>query len=530
MTMTLRKAIISLVSTLAFTTVWGQSADYDYILDSNPLLQSRNAAALCTTPLKTFSSVKATFTKDNGSYVDINGSDNSLEAGANAWSYTRISDRIVLYGGLSYSYFNGRNMAGSLLRDMDYNPFGFYDNTVETAGVKTKELYNLDGGIGYSFNDSWAMGFKVNYQSGNFVKTKDPRHRSEWMLLDLSASAFWRPSDRISAGASLIFKNTQELVKNHLYGTSDKPYYIFVDRGLFFGSIEQVGNLSGFVSSSDFQPATNLFYGLGLQLESHGKATSYNNLTVLVRSGKYGNDTSTKPLYFSYNGILAEYDGKILTGSNAFRHDIHYNASFSTLNSTEHLFKYNTEAGTNTTVQYTGQRDVLDRMDIGAGIGYKASTKVSNNRPDMQFGADAGALLRTQTATIYPYYRKQTLTRLSVNAFYLKNFCVSTRDIITLRANLLYGMGLGEPVTDGQLATSTGSALKKNDDYLLRQHEYDTAPHAGAGLTLSYTRDFTKRISMFISLSDSYNTLFKTPVYIKGTGHNCAVFTIGCKL
>ena len=177
--------------------------DFDYIRASAPWLSSRNAAGLSAMTLDRATIAEGNFKKENGGITDNAGSENCFQAGAATESYLKISDRIAFYGKLSYSYFQGKDMGGSVLMDPAYNPVNFYEGDLNTKGVKNRELYHLIGGMSYSFRDSgWSLGAKIDYESGDQAKLKDPRFLNVWM--DLGASAGFRFQTEGSVGPSVL--------------------------------------------------------------------------------------------------------------------------------------------------------------------------------------------------------------------------------------------------------------------------------------------------------------------------------------
>ncbi|MCQ2162508.1 MAG: hypothetical protein MJY86_04445 [Bacteroidales bacterium] len=519
--MSLRKVIIA-AAVLCPVALFSQNPEHALVLESNPQFNA-SAAALSDFGKVSISQTELSFRKDDGGFIGIDGSADSWLASAGAESYSRISDRIVFYGRLSYSYFKGSGMAGSVLRDMYYNPVTFLEVTPGTEGVKTREQYELDGAISYSLSDRWSLGLRMDYESGNNVKTKDPRYRSEWMFMDYDLSVWFRPGDRFAVGASAIYRNTQELVKSHIFGTTDKTYNLGIDRGAFFGTTEAVEGTYGIVSPSDFQPMTNNFYGGSLQVRY---GAYHGVLKGLYRSGRYGFGTSNMPEYFTYSGPEFSYEGRFLLGGERSLHDIHFGAGAKFISNTENSFKYTTSAGANTVVTYTGSKQVLDRKDFSANLGYKGSTGIESGRPSMQFGFDAEMQMRTLRATIYPYYRDHDKTSVEAKAFVDKYFYLS-KGMIAFGASVRGGAGFGNAAKDGTLATSTGSNLKSFDDLLNRQFEFETAPFAGAGLMITYSRPIKKSIEAYCTLSDDFSSLMKAPEFVAGRSRNVALISLG---
>jgi len=523
--MTLRSSIIT-IALFGSAALHAQNPQHSLVLESNPQLTSSVAAALSDLKTANMSQAEFSFAKDDGEFIGIDGSSDCWTAKAGAESYSRISDRMVFYGGLSYSYFHGANMSGSVLRDMYYNPVAFLEQSTETAGVKTRELYTMTGAMSYSFSDHWSSGLKLDYESGNNVKTKDPRYRSEWYSLDFSASTWYRKNKNFAVGASLIYRSTQEMVMSHIYGTTDKTYYLIIDRGGFFGTLESVEGTYGVVSPSSFQPMKNNFYGGSVEVMA---GIYHADAKVLYRDGKYGIDSSHDPCYFNYNGLEANFENGVLINRGSSLHDIHMSAGFKSLKNIENTFKYVTHQGSNTVVEYNGAKEALDRKEISAALGYKGSTGIHEGKPSMQFGADASMEMRNQTATIYPLYRKHQRTSIATRAFFDKYF-YTQKGIFAIEAAALAGAGTGVAAEDGSLASSTGGTVKTFDDLLNRQFEHETAPFAGGGLRISYTKHLKRGMDAYISISDNFRSLLGSPEYLFGRTRNAALLSIGLNL
>lgn len=523
--MTLRTTIAT--TALAITMVAGaQNPASRLILDRNPQLESKTAAALSDFNFETISKAEASLAKDNGGMIGIDGSSDSWLGKVYADSYARISDRMVFYGRLSYSYFLGMNMTGSVLRDMYYNPVAFLEIDPQYAGKKTRELFGLQGALSYALSDSWSLGFGVDYESGNNVKSKDPRYRTEWMDLELSAGAWFRPDTDFALGFSLVYRNTREMALTHVYGSKDKQYFFAIDRGAFFGTQESIDVTAGILSQSDFQPMTNHFVGGAFQMKV---GCWYGELEGFYRKGKYGLDTSAKPVFFNFGGVETDFVNKFLIEGISSLHDIHFGAGFELMNNAENTIRYSTAPGGNTVAEYVGVKDVLSRKNLTANVGYTGTLGIVDGLPSMRFGADVDAQMRIQTTTIYPSYRDHRCTALTTRAFFDK-YVYSGRNTLSLGASVLAGAGFGIAAEDGKLASSTGGNLKSFDALLNRQFEYETAPFAGAGLGITYSRQLKKRTELYVGLRDDFSSMLKTPEYLDGRFRNSAVLTIGLNL
>ncbi len=135
-----------------------------------------------------------------------------------------------------------------------------------------------------------------------------------------------------------------------------------------------------------------------------------------------------------------------------------------------------------------------------------------------------------QTATSYPFYRKQRLVRNTVSAAAAKNFLMRDNFLsLCLGANFSFA---GDDLRneDGQYSSASGNP-RTNDIYLNRNFEYFHASSAGGAASVRYTlvrKTGERQYSVFADLSDRYRRLTSDPEYLTGNYRNTIIFTIGC--
>ena len=181
---------------------------FDYVKSDNPWLVSPNTASLYTLSVKNISTVNVGMTKSDGSYMDVHESGNAAEAGAYTESYVKVSDRMAFSGKLSYSYFTGSKMCGPVLMDPSYNFINFEESTTDNPGRKSKEVFDLSGGINYRLGDIWSIGGKLSYNTANYSKLKDPRFASKWADFGASLGIASKLSDKVTLGIDGEFRKT----------------------------------------------------------------------------------------------------------------------------------------------------------------------------------------------------------------------------------------------------------------------------------------------------------------------------------
>lgn len=502
--------------------------DFEYVRSSEPWTTSRNPAGLAAMPLKRNTRAEGSFIKENGGLIDNAGSSNSIKAGAMTESFLKISDKVAFYGKISYSYFKGKDMGVSILMDPDYNPINFHESVDTTRGTKNKELYHLIGGMSYTFKDSrWSIGAKVDYESGDQAKLKDPRFLNVWTDLGTSAGFMYRSHGCFSLGMNLEYRRTVETVAGKTYGTSGKQYYTFIDYGTFCGSRELFDGADGMVTSGNTRPMFNNFVGASVQLEVGDKTKVFNELTYLMRSGYFGNRGTSNIMYTEHGGNIVEYKGVLTAGKGHNRHQLGLDLRYEGLLNYENVYMLNTQVGEYTTVEYLSQNEVLDRIDLHAGLSYTGYAGVENYRPKWEYGAKAVFNSRQSLSTIYPYYRNSAYSNAAVEAFG-KRSIISGKDIFTFGLEGCFLTGFGTAKEDGMLAGSSSGAPMSFDTYLYRDFEYRTSTRAGGGLTARYTRLFNANIAGYIQLSDRYISLLKEAEYLDKGHRNTLSISIGC--
>ena len=502
--------------------------DFEYVRSSEPWTTSRNAAGLAAMPLDRNTRAEGNFLKENGGLIGNAGSNNSIEAGAMTESFLKISETIAFYGKISYSYFRGKDMGVSILMDPDYNPINFHESVDTTRGTKNKELYHLIGGISYKFKDSrWSLGAKVDYESGDQAKLKDPRFLNVWTDLDASVGFMYGDRKSFSIGMNLEYRRTIETILGKTYGVSGKQYYTFVDYGGYYGTRELFDGTDGMVTVGNTRPMFNNFFGASVQIEAGRKTKVFNELTYLRRSGYFGNRGTTSVMFTEHGGNILEYRGVLTAGKGSNRHQVGLDLRYEDILNYENVYRYNTQVGEHATVEYLSQNEVLDRMDISARLSYTGYSGVENYRPKWEYGARAGFNSRQSLTTVYPYYRSSGFSNASVEAFGKRSF-ISGKDIFTIGLEGCFLTGFGTAKSDGILANSTSGAPFSIDTYLYRDFEYRTATRAGGNVTLRYTRLFTKDIAGYIQLSDKFISLLKEPEYLDSGHRNTLTITIGC--
>ena len=497
--------------------------DFRFLTDTDPLFSISNPAAISGFRGH-ISMAEAEFRKDNGALAGLSESPDSWQGGAATESYISISDRISFHGRLAWSYFAGQQMGAQVLMDPDFNPVNFLESTDATTGRRNKETYSLLGAVSYRLGDKWAAGVSFDYVSADQTKVKDPRFSSIWMDMGVKAGVSFLPSENLMLGLSLVYRNTLEQMKGGIYGTTDKQYFVYTDKGGYFGTLSELTGDLNHISMTNLRPMKNDFYGVSLQVAG---GFFSNELEALYRSGYYGQKASSTATFFEFSGPEASYRGTFIARKDADIHRASVNLGYSLLGNHENVFKYVTPEGQNTRVEYAGSNHILNRHDFTASLSYVWYKGAEGYLPELSVGAAVDGNARIDKVLLYPFYRNAERYRISADAFVRKNF-FSGRSIFTLGTSAIYRIGFGTPREDGTYAETISTNFQSFDNYMYRQFEYDTAPAVGAGLEFTYTRLVSARFVPYVKLSDSFSALLQAPQYLDGRSRNVALVTLGC--
>ena len=520
---------------------WSQTEEwkdeYSRFTDLTPWVRSSNPAGIATLPVDKTSTVRISLEKKNGGLMDLHESRDCFRPSLEAASYIRISDRLTFYGRMDYSYFKGKDMGGQILMDPYYNPINFLESVDTTTGTKTLEEYTLEGAMAYSLNDRLTLAGKVSYQSADYAKRKDPRSYNQWMDLDASVGARYSLADRKTTfGLNLNYIKTIETVAEKLFGTIDRQYYCFVDYGASFGKVEVIDGDNGYLSVTNERPMFNQFFGGSAQAEfKAGGVSAFVDLGAAYRKGYFGKKASGSVRFCDFDGMRYNLNARISfrTGKLLNRIDGSWNMMAS-LNK-ENSYRVSTNPGQNPEIQYFGSQEVGNKT-VGRIIARYSIEKQADGPADIfkpaLWAASVGfeRFSMNQTATSYPFYRKQRLVQNTVNAVAVKNFIMWGNVLsLTLGANYSFA-GDNLKNEDGQYSSATGTP-RTNETYLNRNFEYFDASSVGGDASVRYTlvrKTEKRRYSVFVDLSDSYSRLTSDPEYLTGNYRNTIIFTIGC--
>ena len=357
------------------------------------------------------------------------------------------------------------------------------------------------------------------------------------MDLDASLGAKYSlPRGKAAFGVSLRYTKTIETIPEKLFGTIDRQYYYLIDYGASFGKLEVVEGDNGFVSVSSERPMFNQFFGGSAQAEfSVGGVNTFIDLGAAYRSGYFGKKGSGTVKFCDYDGMRYDLGVRVTFKTGKFNNRIDGNWNIMTSLNKENSYRVSTKPGQSSEIQYFGSQEVGDKTVGRIKARYSIERQADGHKGifspvpwALSVGYERFGV--NQTATSYPFYRKQRIARNTVNLTGVKNFPMGNNFLsITLGGDYSFA-GDDLKNEDGQYSSATGNP-RTNDTYLNRNFEYFHASSAGGAASVRFTlvkETGRRHYSVFMDLADSYHRLLSEREYLTGNYRNTIIFTIGC--
>jgi hypothetical protein len=496
--------------------------DFAYIRQSEAWLGSENASGLQYLPVRKISLAEVFLNKSDGKFVNYHQSGNSSEYGAQTESFFRLNPKVVLYGKINYTHFNGKNMNGSVFIDPAYNAF----DILTDAGDKNLEKYDLSGAVGIQLSSRWALGGKLDYEAANYAKFKDLRNENMLLNLTFSAGFSYRIGSKLALGANYFYLRRVESLAFSLLGTTDKQYNSLISFGSFFGRTELFGE-SGYTQKGNNNPTVNTSHGVSLQADWkwNRQWRLFNEFSYKSGDGYYGKQSTTTPVYTEHH-----FSGLAYSGALSFkdRHFLNVKLGNQQLDNFENVFVRENQPGGNTNIVYYGNNKVLDKSLMHVNLEYTANLGVEAYHPTWVLKAGADFHDRRQTTMLYPFFRKQDI-RVFDGWLSAGRNIVRQKNQYALSLKLLYGSGGGTDKEDGVYATPSDSQREpaRADNELHREYEYLTTGRIRANLGIGYTRLLNPDLQGYIRLN--YELTHAPQVeYLNGKTFGAAVLSAGC--
>ncbi|MDR1738436.1 MAG: hypothetical protein LBR66_06450 [Candidatus Symbiothrix sp.] len=487
---------------------------------------ANNVAFLRDLSEKSLSFIELYAQKNQGDFINYFQSDNSLDFDVNAGSWQRLDQRTVLYGTVEYQRFSGKNMSGSMLIEPRRNAFDLIELNTDASGEKTLERYHLAGGAAYDLSSRWTLGGQIDYTAANYSKHKDLRHVNSFLDFAFNASAIYHLKPTVAIGAAFLYGKSVEGLSFNTYGTTGTQYTSLVDFGAFFGRAELFGG-DGYVDDDTNNPLVNHFTGAALQFQlapnSHWQF--FNEIIYRVRDGYYGKRSTTTPVYSEHNSTLFACRGQLTRKTDRHYHNFALSADCEQLANYENIFTQVTLPGNRREIIYSGSNQVGDKTWFNMDLGYTSQLFVRDGQPKLRLSAGVDFHNRQQTATLYPYFRKQDIhyyqARLSAEKLWYRR-----RNTFGVLLGARYGAGGNQTHTDGRYADSQTNS-RTADNYLLREYEYLTAKRITGAIGLRYMQKISSGIQGYIQLYGESTHAFELQ-YLENPNFFALKLSLGC--
>lgn len=515
----------------SYAQVKSPLTDLHFIRQSEAWLSSNNATGLKYTPLDTISEISFSGTSSKGSFINYHQSNQSHSFGGQAESYFRLNNRVMLFGGMSYTNFTGRNMGASAWIDPDFAPFNIVEYADTTRGEKSMETYHLTGATAIDMNNKLTVGGKIDYLSANYVKKKDLRHLNILMDLRLSLGIMYQITDFAQLGLNYNYRKRVEETNFDCYGNTDRTYNSLISWGTFYGQVEGFGS-DGFTGKDDNNPLVDKTNGLSLQLNLNinPRLRLFNEFTINHRKGYFGIQSDQRKVYTEHSADVLSYKACLSYIRKKKLHILYIKASDDKLGNKKnnYYFDYDPESGI-TYVRYNTPTKVLSRTNRQASVEYQLHTEYKDFNPKWSIVASAEYKNREQKVSVYPLYRNQTVNRF-VGKLNVQRNLLSGINQYTFLLGGRFSCGNGTLLDAGNYAgsTETPTTLRSTDFNLNREFEFLTSTCITSHVGFKYSKLLNKnKIRAFASIY--YERTKATDIkYIEGDTFNSFSISIGC--
>lgn len=494
---------------------------YEYVNESNPWLQSYNAAGLRSFALHDISTVRLYLNKQNGRLINYYESDNSYTYGGEVRSFYRLNPKTVFYGSVNYQVFDGLHMGGSAFINPYNNPFDIVEYADSTRGEKKRETYQLSGAFSTDIYRGLTLGAKLDYSASNYAKYKDLRPTNEEMDMTFSLGLSYRFSSLLKAGLNVLYHRRTEEMSFGMYGNTDQEYNSLIDFGAFYGRQERFSDNSEYTSGSGTNPLFDSYKGVSFQLDFtlSSQLSFYNELTLKNRDGYFGRKGTATIVYTEHDSKILEYKGHLSYRMNKDLHTFALSVGHEQLTNNENSYQKNTRPNGGSEIVYLGQTKMLDKTDWSARGVYTANINVVDFNPAWVLKVFAAYKNRKQTVSLYPDYRKQSVYQYMGGISAGKNLTKGLNQY-GLLLDFSYLSGAGTVKEDGRYDHSQSQSKPVSlDSYLYREFDYWTVGRLQSAAGFRYSRLFANRMKGYVQFNYALTNAFEK-TSIGQTFHN----------
>ena len=509
--------------------------DYRFVKQRDTWLTSENPASLVRFDSENIAEAEVSLTHQRGGFTNFDASPNVLQVNTSVESFYRVTRRTVLYGGISYKNFSGKEMAGSVFTLQSslspHRPFDIVEDSLTNTGTKHLDIYQLTGGFGSRVFERIAIGARFDYTAANYAKYKDLRHQNKLMDLKATGSIYAPVTDWLNVGIHYQYHRHTESVSFSVNGKTDKIYKSLIDYGGFFGKVEQFGS-EGFTDKSREMPFFKEGHGGGLQAEVRplGWLSVFAGITRSHYDGYYGHQSPHTIQHSRHKGDNTELTASLRAVTGASEHHLDFVYSDEQLENKAETYRELKNASGATYFEYYDPVETGDKHWQEGQLTYTGNLLIQGEMPLWTLQAGINWSKRRQTAYLYPFYRYQKLSRQEYSVLLTRNI-IGMNSVWSFTLQGSFAKGSGEPYTDG-IFTTTGS-INGNpptmEAYLMREYHFLTAPQYSIGGEVKYAFIFPRTsLKTYTRLMMNHRKANATNEYSNGNDHTMVTVAVGC--
>jgi len=506
--------------------------DYRFVIQGDPWLNHRNAAALTRFDSGSMARAELSGGKGDGGLVDYDDSRNTLSAAASVESFCRLSQRAVAFGAISYDNWTGRDMTGSAFMQKRL-PFNLVEDSLTNTGKKHRDTYRLTGALGVYILKGVALGARMDYTAANYAKYKDLRHQNKLMDMQLTLGAYTSPLNWLHFGADYTYHRRTESVAFGTYGKSERVYKTLIEYGAFMGRAEQFGN-EGFTDKAREMPLFEDGHELSVQAEAKAShcLSLFGSIAFSGSDGYYGRKSPFTATYTGHRRNISEAHLAVICQptTHKSRHRLDIVLQKEKLDNHAETFRELTNQGGANYYEYYDAVETGKKRWHDLSVGLTTLWRIRHQLPTWELAAQYQWHKREQAAYLYPFYRYQLLKTNGLTLTAQRNLLCRV-GVWTLALKAAWRDGSGAPFQDGTFSEpdQRQDPPATMEAFLYREYRYMTATRYSVGGSLQYAFVLPKTgMKTYARLGVNYDTTSKGNDYTQGNDHTQVVFAIGC--
>ena len=399
-------------------------------------------------------------------------------AGASASAESR-KDSLVLRGHFAFAAEYGRQMMGSMFTDPGFYPV---DVLEFTPGPKSRQTYDIDGGLAWRNRSRWIPALNVRFRGVNYAKRKDLRYTAYRQEIEVVPSLLYR-SGRFRAGISGVWEKNSEFIQAEQIGSATADtYYAFLDKGMRYGSYQAWDGSGIHLAESGVDRFPVKQNGGGLALQASWGERLYGDVSVRLSQGEVGEKGYT---WFRFPTFGIDAKLLCLLPSGGGIHTLRADYSYARKGLYETVLDKETAGGVTTPVLY-GSNRIFTCLAFSAAPSWRFDARSG-------WSLSAGLTLdhdRDLSTLVYPYWDQDVCTRL-----FVETAAVIPMGRFLVQAELGGGGRIG-PLDCRRPGEEEGTAPFRLENWWEMEEEYQSAARVTAGLSLRY--DLPGKLPLYV--------------------------------